>query len=220
MTDRIRLAAQRVLAASTLLFALLAHGHEIRPTIVDLTLDRNGAFVLQLDTNLEALMAGIGPEHSETEEAPEAAEYNRYRSLPPEALELALNDFLPELRAGFQLQANGTALAPQWQGADLPAVGDTTLARDSQLRFTGQLPAGTTEISWQWSAELGANAVRVTGPGQADLYTGYLTGGQPTGAIDVRSAVSLGTPVWVWFLPVLILLALWVWVKVRSGRAK
>lgn len=206
------------LAILTLSFSLTLQAHEIRPTIVDLVIDNNGVYQLQLETNLEALIAEIGPEHSDTEEAPEAVRYNALRAMPPEDLRQELDAFMPELMAGFRLEADDQRLNPAWLGADIPAVGDTALARDSRLLFEGQLPQGTQSLDWQWSGDFGANAVRASGPGNPDLYTGYLTEGQSTGPIDMTGVLGGGWPVWLWFIPVFILGPLWLMVTIRSRK--
>lgn len=207
------------LAMVAMLTIASLQAHEIRPTIVDLVIDNNGVYQLQLETNLEALIAGIGPEHSDTEEAPEAVHYNALRALSPEDLQQELDAFMPELLAGFRLEADGQSLSPIWRGAEIPEVGDTTLSRDSRLLFEGQLPLGIEQLGWQWSNDFGANAMRVSGPGNSDLYTGYLTQGQSTGPIDMAGVIGGGWPVWLWFIPVLILGPLWLMVTLRSRKA-
>lgn len=182
-------ALARLMLTGLLWLGTGAGAHEIRPAIIDLNLAADGRYELVMQLNLEAMMAGIGPRHSDTDTAPQAREYNRLRALEPPRLEARLIDFLPEMRRGFTLRADGGALAPEFRGARIPDVGDLDLARDSQVRFGGELPAGTEVVTWQWSESFGANALRVNGPEGEDLYTAYLQDGQPSDPIEVSAAV-------------------------------
>jgi len=181
---------RRLILLPLILLAMAADAHELRPTIVDVTLSRDGGYVLTLQANVEALIAGIGPEHDNTENAPEAERYNQLRALPPSTLVEQFDAFLPELRAGFELTADGTALTPEFERIEIPETGDTELARDSQVEFEGQLPGGTQSLRWQWTGEFGANALRVTGPGGEDLHSAYLQDGQRSASIDVSDVIG------------------------------
>jgi hypothetical protein len=68
---------------ATLLTGLLlvpnAGAHTLRPAVATLGFAGGGAFTLEIETNLEARLAGIGPEHADTRDAPTAREYDRLR---------------------------------------------------------------------------------------------------------------------------------------------
>ena len=66
-----------------LLFAQIGQAHEVRPSIFSLKFAPDRSFTLTADTNLEALIAGIGGEHEDTDSAPTAQDYNRMRALAP-----------------------------------------------------------------------------------------------------------------------------------------
>ena len=123
-----------------------AFAHTLRPAIATLSFDGAGAFTLEIETNLEARLAGIGPEHADTRDAPTAVEYDRLRALPPDALSAQLAAWLPDFLAGVRPMVDGQAIGLAFVAADIPGVGDLELARKSLLRLAGELPRGAREL--------------------------------------------------------------------------
>ena len=74
------------IAIGGLLLAQPADAHRLRPAIVTVTFSDDGPWTAALQLNLEALLAGIGPEHEDTSQAPQAGVYNALRELPPDEL--------------------------------------------------------------------------------------------------------------------------------------
>ena len=68
--------------ASGLFLAQPVDAHRLRPAIVTVTFSNDGGYTAALQLNLEALLAGIGPEHEDTSQAPQAGVYNALRELP------------------------------------------------------------------------------------------------------------------------------------------
>ncbi len=150
---------------ATLLTGLLlvpnAGAHTLRPAVATLGFAGGGAFTLEIETNLEARLAGIGPEHADTRDAPTAREYDRLRALPPEALREELASFLPGFAERIRPGVDGQPLELEFVEAAIPEAGDLDLARKSRLRFSGTLPRGARELHWAWPAEFGNCALRL-----------------------------------------------------------
>ena len=138
-----------------------AFAHTLRPAIATLSFDGAGAFTLEIETNLEARLAGIGPEHADTRDAPTAREYDRLRALPPDALRAQLAAWLPDFLASVRPIVDGQAVGLAFVAADIPGVGDLELARKSLLRLAGELPRGAHELRWAWPAAYGNCALRL-----------------------------------------------------------
>ncbi|MYE00765.1 MAG: hypothetical protein F4Y03_05715, partial [Alphaproteobacteria bacterium] len=116
-----------------------ALAHEIRPAIADLSVDRAGGYEVSIELNLEALLAGIGPAHSDTSEAPGAAEYEGLRSLSPAGLHRAFDAFAEQFLDGVLLHAGDTPLQPTVLDVQVPPVGDTGFPRRSRIVIGGTL---------------------------------------------------------------------------------
>ncbi len=204
------------------LAATQASAHEIRPSIIDLNLSQNGQFDLVLNVNLEALIAGIGDEHDDTESAPQAEQYNSLRALESEELNAELQAFLPELNRDIRLSADDQALDITFEQAEIPPAGDLDLARDSVITFSGNLGTDTETLSWTWPERWGANALRVTSPDGEDVYSAYLQDGNSAEGIDISGVVgqsffgsSVGVIIGLIVVVVLGILSLVVWFRRR-----
>lgn len=160
--------------------------HEIRPAVVDMTLQADGSYQAEIRVNLEALLAGIGAAHKDTDASENAPVYNRLRSLPPAAMQREFALFRQAFLRGLDLRADGTRLLPEVGGLSVPAVGDIQLARDSVITLKGELPGGTQTLTWRWDERFGASVLRVDAGDVRELYTAYLQPGTGSEAIDLR----------------------------------
>lgn len=177
------------LAGLLWLLALPALAHEIRPAIVDLGFDGQGRVEIAVRLNLEAAIAGIGPEHQDTNDSPQAGAYNEMRALSPDALRARFDTFSADFLARMNLAADAAPLQPAIDAVEIPAVGDMELARDTQLRLSATLPAGATAVTWGWDKALGPAIVRARGePDGPVTYTVYLRDGSATEPIPTHGA--------------------------------
>jgi len=72
---------------------LMASAHEIRPAIVTVTFKADGRYLIDITANMEAVLAGISPVHSDTDESPNAQSYNQLRALSPADLKTRIQNF-------------------------------------------------------------------------------------------------------------------------------
>jgi len=173
------LASLSIRGALLLWFCLasVAFAHEIRPAVVTVTF-APPAYEVEISANLEAMLAGIGPQHADTSESPNAKRYDSLRLLQPDALEARLKHFAPELARGLAVEFDGKRAAPDLAGASIPEVGDVKLARISVLRFRGQMPAGAKEFRWSFARELGDNVLRIREAGRDEMVSIWLKNGE------------------------------------------
>lgn len=97
---------------------IAAHAHEIRPAVVTAVVGE-ATLTVAISANFEAMLAGIGSAHRDTDDSPNANIYNALRALPPSGLEAAIrrdSRFLPLARGSGSV--TGTAVAspcqPHW----------------------------------------------------------------------------------------------------------
>ncbi|MEL6750457.1 MAG: HupE/UreJ family protein [Pseudomonadota bacterium] len=158
----------RLLTALAALFlvAVAAHAHEVRPTIATLYIESDRSVVLTLDTNAEALLAEIGPEHEDTDNAPNAQLYDDLRALPAAELQERLRDFVPRYVAEGLVTAQGEPVPLRLDTITVPPVGDISLPRATLLSLSGTLPEATPTFGWSFPATYGASVLRIERPGQ------------------------------------------------------
>jgi len=164
--------------------------HEIRPAVVDLLLQADGSYQIDIRLNLEAMLAGIGASHKDSDESENASVYNRLRRLSPAEMEREFAVFQAEFVQGVELTGDGVRLQPEVQGLLVPAAGDIQLARDSVITLKGQLPVGVQTLTWRWDERFGANVVRVDAGDERELYTAYLQPGTGSDVIDLRGVAT------------------------------
>jgi hypothetical protein len=189
---RRRIAAAMVILAAGLLSAT-AGAHELRPAIAAATIGRTGAVELRVTMNLEAYLAGIGPQHSNTADAPQAQEYERLRALSPEALEAMFASLAEGFAAEFRV---GFGDAPVRLGpaeTSVPQVGDTGLARIATVTLTGAAPAGAAAMTFAAPEALGDTVFRITRAGEdVPFFSAFQSAGEVTATIPLDGVVAGG----------------------------
>jgi len=164
-----------------------ALSHEIRPAIVDINLDDNGHYTMTIKVNLEAMIAGIGPSVSNTNESENAQRYDDLRVMPPDYLAQEFLLFEPTLIENIDLRFDNQVQTMAVKNVDIPPVGDLELARDSVLHFSGNIPAGSKTLQWKWHKRFGNAALRISSPSQPELYSTYLLDGKQSEAIPLSN---------------------------------
>lgn len=170
--------------------SLAASAHEMTPSIGDLDIDAEaGTFSITIRTNLEALVAGISPTHDDTNESPGAALYNALRETEPDAFRQSLEVFEPNFLEGIAVEIDGAPAPVQMIDVTIPEVGDTELARQSQLIIGGEIPGGAKTLSFAWDASFGPIVFRALDEERSG-YVALLPGGERSEALPIPAAVG------------------------------
>jgi hydrogenase/urease accessory protein HupE len=154
-----------------------AQAHTLRPAIVSMEFRDARAFTLRVQLNLEAVLAGIGPQHVETNDSPLAPVYNALRALPPEVLAARTRTFVPDYLAGIRLEADGQPVPLALDAVDVPPVGNVALERLSVLTLAGTMPEGARAFTWAYAERFGSNVLRVGPAGEPPVRSLWLTAG-------------------------------------------
>ena len=133
--------------------------HEIRPAVATMTLEPGARYELAIVVNIEAVVAGIGAEHRDTDESPNAREYNRLRALPPAALRAEFEKHADRYLEGIALEFDGARVRPAIAAIEIPPAGDVALSRQTTVRLAGAAPAGT--LTFSYAARFGSCVLRV-----------------------------------------------------------
>ena len=172
------------------LCALPALAHEIRPAVVDVHLPADGNYQASLQVNMEALLAGVSPAHSDTNESPNAARYNQLRALPAHKLEERIRTFWPQYREGLHLDFDGVRSAPALTALDIPAPGDLVRARITTLKLSGSIPAGARTVRWQYAAQYGGSVLRLHRAGSNEITAGWIREGEASPDYPISGEVA------------------------------
>ena len=168
------------------LFPSLLMAHEIRPAIATFAMQPNGDYSIMISLNLEAILSGIGAEHEDTDDSPNAERYNTLRALSPNELRSAFQPFEKEFLEGVTLRfGDDIAESPQLGQLTIPEIGDLELARISEVILTGVVPYGAESFVWQWKEAFGSSVIRVLPQGEGDGVSFWLQNGDPSEPISI-----------------------------------
>ena len=153
--------------------------HTLRPAVATLTLNNDATFKLDIQVNAEALIADIGPQHSDTENAPTAQLYNQLRLLTSAKLEAEFVAFAPAFLSQISILFDSQRPDLNYTDIDVPAVGDVDLARKSTIHISGALPDSAEQFLWQYPEEYGSVVLKIKFQGKEDTRSHWLKAGSP-----------------------------------------
>lgn len=162
--------------------------HEIRPAIVTANFSEEGRYEVQIKLNAEVVLAGIGPEHSDTEDTPEAQVYNQLRALSPQALEQRFTEFAPRWLDGITISFDGERAQPTVERVEVRPTEDLSLPRATTVYLVGSTPSGTPSFQWQYDAAYGSSVLRVPQATDGKMVATWLKNGKVSTGIPVTGA--------------------------------
>lgn len=166
------------LVLSLVLFALCAvtPAHEIRPAVVSVSIGPEHA-VFEITVNAEAILAGIGPDHRDTDESPNAQSYNTLRALAPAELESAIRRDIGAYLRSLQVGLDQRPATLTLDRVSVRPEPDARLARITTLTVSAPVPQGTASFTFAYPAEYDACVLKVRRAGDAQFVSQWLTNG-------------------------------------------
>ena len=169
----------------------------MRPAIVTITFQADQTYAASIAVNMEAVLAGIGPEHQDTNDSPNAFLYNDLRLLPPSELQARIVESSDKYLNDIDIRFDGQRSIPELTAIQVPAVGDIDSLRQTTLLLRGDVPEGAENFIWSYPQRFGSSAIRVSRAGEENIQTAFLIAGQisdpfPIGApLKARSVWSI-----------------------------
>lgn len=179
-----------VLGIASLFIALPVGAHEIRPAVVDFYLQADGYYRVTLQANMEAVLAGVSPVHRDTNESPNAANYNQLRALSAHALEERIHAFWSTYQNGVQIEFNGVRSAPALTRVEVPPSGDLARARLTNLQLTGAIPSGAQTVRWTYASQYGGSVLRLHRAGSSEITAGWIREGESSPVYPISGEVA------------------------------
>ena len=184
---------RRLLGLLLCLCTLPVMAHEIRPAVVDVHLQSDGNYQIALQVNMEALLAGVSPTHSDTNESPNAERYNHLRALPARKLEERIRAFWPQYGDNLRLDFDGVRSAPNLTALDIPEPGDLARARLTTLQLTGSIPSGAKTLRWTYAPQYGGSVLRLHRAGGGDIIAAWIREGEVSATYPLAGDVAGAT---------------------------
>ena len=152
---------RHLLILLTLLLSPSGHADVVKPALIEISAHTDGRIEVDMRVSVEALLTGINARYRNTQDAPNADEYDFYREMPAAELEQAFLPFHPTLLQNVILQADEQDVTLSLSQVEIPEPGYTQVPRNSRLVLTGRIPRDTGTLRWYYPARFGDNAVRV-----------------------------------------------------------
>ena len=156
-------------------FCQITFAHELKPAIANLNFNQTntGANIqLKIQFNLEAILANISPNHSDTDESENAQMYNQLRLLPPQKLIDKFNIIKSDFVKNILFLENKNKVELTVRNIIVPLVGDASLSRETLVELTGNVSSNS-QFQFKWSDHYGPIIVRVN-KNDIDIVTKYL----------------------------------------------
>lgn len=162
-----------------------ARAHETTPAIANLAVGPT-LFEMKISLNAEAVLAGIDlSSYTDTNDAPQAEDYDRLRALSAEALLSELEANWPDLSNGFFLEGAG---ALTLRGGEVNVPASDELARETVLFLSAPVDAGAVGVSFGWKAENGVLVLRQARDGAT--YVALLENGDMSELLPIQGVVE------------------------------
>ena len=148
-----------------LFFGLLPSGNVladvVKPALVEINVNSEKLISIEVRASIEALLTGINSKYQNTQDAPNADEYDEFRQMPASELKVAFDAFKEKFIDSISLKAGNDALPLQIVTISIPPTGYTKVPRISVILLQTQLPASATSLQWYYPKRFGDNAVRL-----------------------------------------------------------
>ena len=142
-----------------LLIANSSVAHELRPAIANLDLFKNNNILnanLSINLNLEAIIAGINPEHSNSDQSENSEEYQKLRSLDPDKLLLKFKDKFPNFENEINIKSETKNIQIITKKIDIPSIGNLNSIRDTKIFFTINNLNQNELFKFKWNDKFGS----------------------------------------------------------------
>ena len=163
-----------------LFFIKSSYAHELRPAIANLNIYEKDNIInanLSIQLNLEAIIAGIETNHSNTKESKKSKEYQDLREMNPAILLSEFNSKIKNFNNKINLISRNSNLKLTLINTIIPQVGNTGIIRDTIVNFNIQ-NINEEEFQFSWDKNLGSIILRVNSIQNEPLYTELIEDGK------------------------------------------
>ena len=166
-----------------LLFIKSSYAHELRPAIANLNIYEKNNIInatLSIRFNLEAIIAGVDVNHSNTKESKESDQYESLRNMSAVDLHEKFNSKIINLQNKVYLTSASSSYSLALMNIDIPKVGNTDTIRDTIINFNIK-DIKDEDLKFSWDKDLGSIILRVNSKNNEDLYSKLIETGEKSG---------------------------------------
>lgn len=150
-----------IIAFILLFFTCALRADVVRPALIEISVNTNGTYQIEVRASIEALLTGINAKYRNTQDSPMAEEYDALRVLQAEDLEKAFDPFKQRFTELVELRFDGERAPLSITSTTIPEPGYTKVPRISVIMLEGKVDRSAKQLDWYYPAAFGDNAVRV-----------------------------------------------------------
>jgi hypothetical protein len=139
----------------------VASADVVKPALTEINVYADGRVLIEIRTSLEALLSGIDGQYRNTQEAPTADLYDKFRVQPAQELQQSFESFHDDLLEGVSLTLEQQPVQLDIESIEIPEPGYTKVPRTSVITLRGQIFGDPAYLQWYYPARFGDHAVRV-----------------------------------------------------------
>lgn len=133
----------------------------VRPALIEISVYTRGEIQIEIRASIEALLSEINGRYSNTKQAPNADEYDRYRVMEPDALLVEFEKFKTQLLQGVDVRLDDQSVALKVSSVEIPEPGYTKVPRISVINLSGKVERDRKQLTWYYPQRFGDHATRV-----------------------------------------------------------
>ena len=163
-----------------LFFIKSSYAHELRPAIANFNIYEKDDIIngnLSIRLNLEAIIAEIGIEHSNTEKSKESKEYENLRNMSSFELLEKFNSKIKNFQKRIYLKSSNSDYNLTLININIPEVGNTNIIRDTIMDFNVK-NLKDDDLVFSWDKNLGSIILRVNSASNEALYSKLIEAGK------------------------------------------
>lgn len=134
----------------------------VKPALIEISTNTNGQVTIEIRASIEALLTGINGRYKNTQEAPNADQYDVLRRLESQSLKREFDTFKNEFLQRIILKDNKNHKVPLVINTiTIPETGYIKVPRISVITLSAQLTREAQSLQWYYPLKFGDNAVRL-----------------------------------------------------------
>jgi len=162
-----------------LLFIKSSYAHELRPAIANLNIYEKNNITnasLTIRLNLEAIIAGVDINHTNTKDSKESDEYENLRNMSAVELTEKFNSKIKNIENRVYLKSANHNYNLVMTNINIPEIGNISIARDTIVDFKIK-DLKEENLKFFWDKNLGSIILRVHSINNEDLYSKLIGAG-------------------------------------------
>ena len=134
----------------------------VKPALIEINVNKKGQVDVEIRASIEALITGINGKYKNTNDAPNAAEYDVLRKMPEPELKKEFDKFETTFLMSIKLiDVDGNKIPLTITRVKIPEPGYTKVPRISVINLKGVVDLSIESLTWYYPMAFGDNAVRL-----------------------------------------------------------